>query len=154
MPPLKERREDILLLAEYFLQDACKKLKKKEPELSPAVKQILQNYYYPGNVRELQNVIHRAAILCRGEVIEATNLPEELHKNQPTVFAEFDKSLPSFSEAKKKIVEDFEYRYILQVFEECNGVISKAAERAGMHKKNFHEKMVKYGILKQKSHFQ
>ncbi len=154
MPPLKKRREDILLLAEYFLQDACKKLNKKEPELSPAVKQILQNYYYPGNVRELQNVIHRAAILCRGKFIEPTHLPEELHKNQLTAFPEFNKSLPSFSEAKKRVMEDFERGYLLQVLEECNGVISKTAERAGMHKKNFHEKMAKYGIRKQKSHFQ
>ena len=105
-------------------------------------------------MRELENVIHRAAILCRGKFIETTHLPEELHKNQPTACAEFDKFLPSFSEAKKKIVEDFERRYLLQVLEECNGVISKAAERAGMHKKNFHEKMAKYGIRKQKAHFQ
>ena len=99
-------------------------------------------------------MIHRAAILCRGKFIEPTHLPEELHKNKLTAFEEFDKSLPSFSEAKKKIVEDFERRYLLQVLEKCNGVISIAAECAGMHKKNFHEKMAKYGIRKQKSHFQ
>jgi Nif-specific regulatory protein len=154
IPPLRERSEDILLLAEYFLLEACIQLKKDEPEFSSAAKQILQSYHYPGNVRELENVMHRAAILCRGKFIEPTHLPEELHKKQPTAFAEFDKSLPSFSEAKKKIVEDFERRYLLQVLAECNGVISKAAERAGMHKKNFHEKMAKYGIRKQKSHFQ
>jgi Nif-specific regulatory protein len=153
MPPLRERLEDIQLLAEYFLHDACKTMNKREPELSDAAKQILQNYHYPGNVRELQNVIHRAAILCRDKFIESTHLSEELHKNQPIAFAEFDKSLPSFSEAKKKILEDFERRYLLQVLEECDGVISNAAKRSGMHKKNFHEKLAKYGIRKQKSHF-
>jgi Nif-specific regulatory protein len=150
MPPLRERPEDILLLAEYFLQDTCKTMKKKESELSTAAKQILQNYHYPGNVRELQNVIYRAAILCRGKFIEPTHLPEELHKNQPTALVEFDTSLSSFGEAKKKVLEDFERRYLHQVLEESNGVVSKAAERAGMHKKNFHEKLAKYGIRKQK----
>lgn len=146
MPPLKERREDILLLAEYFLQDACKKLKKKEPELNPAVKQILQNYSYPGNVRELQNVIHRAAILCRGKFIEPTHLPEELRRGQIKSTSEDGKTLLLFSEAKKRVVEDFERSYLQLVLEECNGVISRAAQLAGMHSKNFHEKLAKYDI--------
>jgi Nif-specific regulatory protein len=146
MPPLKERREDILLLAEYFLQNGCRQLKKEEPKLTPAVKQILQNYSYPGNVRELENVIHRAAILCRGEVIEPDHLPEELRKGQIKSTSEDGKTLLPFSDAKKRVVEDFERRYLQQVLEECNGVISRAAQLAGMHSKNFHEKLAKYGI--------
>jgi Nif-specific regulatory protein len=154
MPSLRERPEDILLLAEYFLLQACKQLKKEEPEFSSAAKQILQSYHYPGNVRELENVMHRAAILCRSGTIEAEHLPEELRENQLISELSLDNPPQPFKEAKQKVVEEFERRYLQQVLEECNGVISKAAQRAGMHKKNFHEKMAKYGIRKQKSHFQ
>jgi DNA-binding NtrC family response regulator len=88
------------------------------------------------------------------EVIEPEHLPEELRSDQIKSTSEDKKILLPFSEAKKRVMEDFERGYLLQVLEECNGVIGKAAERAGMHKKNFQEKMVKYGIRKQKSHFQ
>ncbi len=143
LPPLRERPEDILPLAEYFLIDACKRLNKEELKFNPQAKQILQNYNYPGNVRELENVVHRAAILCKTKMIKPEHLAEEIFvKSSKT---NKNTSLP-FKEAKEKMVTEFEREYLQQILDECNGVISKAAERIGMHKKNLHEKLNKYGI--------
>ena len=80
------------------------------------------------------------------EIIEPEHLPEELRRGQIKFTSEDEKTLLPFSDAKKRVVEDFERRYLQLVLEECNGVISRAAQLAGMHSKNFHEKMSKYGI--------
>lgn len=147
MPPLRERNADILLLVEYFLESACRQMQKAVPQFSRAAKQALQAYSYPGNVRELENILRRAAILCRGDTIELEHLPEELRTSH--LIDEKGRSL-SFKQAKEKAVADFERRYLQQVLDECRGVISKAAELAGMHTKNFHQKLVKYGIRARK----
>ena len=146
LPTLRERREDILLLAQTFLMDVSKNLPKDVPKLSPEVEQVLLNYPFPGNVRELENLIHRAVILCNDSVIRVEHLPPEIRSDvafSETVF--FDTSIP-FKEAKKRIVEDFEKRYIESILRENGGVIRDAAERAGLHEKNLYEKMVKYGF--------
>jgi transcriptional regulator with GAF, ATPase, and Fis domain len=145
LPALRERLGDILPLAEYFLIDACKRLNKEGLKFNPQTKQFLQNYNYPGNVRELENIIHRAAIVCKTKLIKPEHLPEEVTSGK------FNKSVSSyqslsFKDAKEKVISDFEHQYLVQILEECNGVISKAAERMGMHKKNLHEKLNKYGI--------
>ncbi|MCB0753872.1 MAG: sigma 54-interacting transcriptional regulator, partial [Ignavibacteriae bacterium] len=79
IPPLRKRPEDILLLAEYFLIDAAKRLNKEAQKFNPEAKQMLQNYTYPGNVRELENIIHRAVILCKTKLIKPEHLPDEIH---------------------------------------------------------------------------
>jgi DNA-binding NtrC family response regulator len=146
MPALKERPEDILLLAKYFLQNVCKKLNKKEPKFSAAAKRIIQTYPFPGNVRELENIIQRAVILCRGDTIKVEHLPEEIQTWFSGTSSNTDLHSLPFKEAKERIVSNFEQNYLRKVLDRNNGIISKAAESAGMHKKNFHEKLVKYGI--------
>ena len=149
MPPLRDRREDVLLLADYFLQNACKKLK-PVPALSTRVKQVLQDYDYPGNVRELENIIRHAVILCREETIEIEHLPPDLRTDHS--FAKDESvTLRTFQEAKRKTVEDFERRYLQNILKECDGIICRAAERAGIHEKNFHEKLKKYAIRGRKT---
>ena len=146
MPPLRERGEDILLLAEYFLARACKQMQKAIPPWSREAKQALQNYAYPGNVRELENIISRVAILCKGGSIELEHLPEEVRASHATTAVSEKAQARTFKQAKEKAVTDFERRYLQQILDECDGVISKAAQIAGMHTKNFHEKLNKYGI--------
>jgi DNA-binding NtrC family response regulator len=146
MPALRERREDILTLAEYFLSEACKRTNKGGLKFSPEAKDLLLNYDYPGNVRELENIVHRSAILCKAKTIKPEHLPEEIIPGTSAVkTGTAFQSLP-FREAKEKVISDFERQYLQQVLKECNGVISKAAEHMGMHKKNLHEKLNKYGI--------
>jgi len=145
MPPLRDRKDDILLLTDYFLQSACKKLSKPVPTLSLRVEHVLQDYYYPGNVRELENVIRHAAILCRHDTIEIEHLPPELLPNHRFVETE-SATMQTFQEAKRKTIEEFERRYINNILNECDGIICRAAKRAGIQEKNFHEKLKKYAI--------
>ena len=146
IPPLRKRLEDILPLAEYFLIDAAKRLNKESLKFNPDTIKLLQYYDYPGNVRELENIIHRAVILCSGKLIKPEHLPDEIN-TKPHSYLKFNSNFSiSFKEAKDKVVSDFEQTYLRQVLADCNGNISKAAERIGMHKKNLHEKLNKYGI--------
>lgn len=146
IPPVRERREDILLLAEYFLLDACQRIKKKNLKFSDASKKYLENYKFPGNIRELENAVHRSSILCKSKIIEPENLPEEITNKFSNEIKFSDLQDISFKSAKEKVITEFERNYLQQILNECDGVISKAAERIGMHKKNLHEKLNKYGI--------
>lgn len=145
LPPLRERKEDIPLLINHILQNVCKNLAKPLPALSPEVKRLLRNYSYPGNIRELENIIKHAAILCHGNTIELEHLPIEI-RTRPAKDEETEILNLSFQEAKKQVMEDFERRYLCKVLQDSNGIISKAAKLAGMHEKNFHTKIAKYGI--------
>jgi two-component system response regulator HydG len=78
VPPLREREEDIALLAQKFLEDAGKKNNKTPPLLTPEVKLALHHYRWPGNIRELQNLMERLVVLCKGERVELSDLPSEI----------------------------------------------------------------------------
>ena len=146
IPPLRERPEDILLLAEYFLIDACKRLNKRNLKFSDSAKNLLKKYNFPGNIRELENAVHRSAILCKSKTIEPEHLPAEIvTESAAHINLNIDQNV-SFKEAKEKVVTEFERNYLQQILDECDGVISRAAEKIGMHKKNLHEKLNKYGI--------
>jgi transcriptional regulator with GAF, ATPase, and Fis domain len=151
MPALRERKSDIPVLADYFLRNAFQKMKKPVAELSEEVRQNLSNYDFPGNVRELENIIERAVILCSGKTIEANLLPDEIRVSRPTYTPTTKATHLTFKEAKEKVVSDFEKHYLLQALEQSNGVINKAAEIAGMHTKNFHDKLTKYNIQPKKN---
>ena len=146
MPPLRERSEDILVLARYFLQCACKSLSKSVNTMSQEVESRLQQYTYPGNVRELENIVKRATLLCEGDTIQVEHLPAEFISKRVTMPRGQSGTNESFQEAKRKTVEQFERQYLERVLEECGGVICRAAEHAGMHESNFHAKLAKYGI--------
>jgi DNA-binding NtrC family response regulator len=87
LPPLRERMSDIPLLIDFFLDDLRKEFKKKIQDLSPEANQLLAGYAWPGNIRELRNVLERAFILCEGGRIEVEHLPPEL-LSQPSSRAE------------------------------------------------------------------
>jgi DNA-binding NtrC family response regulator len=83
LPPLRERMSDLPLLIEFFLRDLGKEFKKRIQDLSPEAHQVLAGYGWPGNIRELRNVLERAFILCEGDTIEAEHLPPELFAPAP-----------------------------------------------------------------------
>jgi len=146
MPSLKERKEDILLLANYFLNMANQKLSKSISGFNSKVQQLLQHYDYPGNVRELENIIKRTVILCQDKEIDPTHLPGELSadkKNKKMDEAIFDMS---FQEAKKLTIEEFEKKYLHHILEKCNGNIRQAAQRCAVYEGNSHAKLKKYNI--------
>ena len=142
IPPLRERKEDIPLLADYFFQSAKARLSKPAKKISPEVIDQLMEYDFPGNVRELENIINRAVILCKGPEIKIAHLPAEITQKHSTTKA----TLQPFKQAKQTILENFERSYLLKVLKTSGGNIKKAAQLAGMHEKNFHQKLKQYGI--------
>src|SRR5881296_3265517 len=141
VPPLRERPEDIPLLAKHFLEQATRRSKKSVRAIAPESLQALVRYPWPGNVREVENVIERAVIVSTGDTlvdIERFLAPSGAH-------AAVDLTLP-FREAKARVVEEFERAYVSGLLEAHGGKLTAAATHADMDPKNFSEKMARYGL--------
>jgi len=131
VPPLRERSEDILLLARHFVERFCREMNKPVMAIADAAQDQLRDYRWPGNVRELQNCIERAVILADGDRILAQHL--SLHGGQQAVVERHDPwtdidlsgSLP---EATRRVVEEVERRKILQALEQAGGDAGRASE--------------------------
>ena len=147
VPPLRERREDIPLLANYFLKKYSRELKKKVSLISDEAMKLLLEYDYPGNVRELQNIIERCVILSKGEVITPELLPESL-KGVKLNTDEFDIPIVSrnLAEARKKVIEAFEKKFLIEALKRNNGNITAAAREAGVTRQNFQYLLKKYNL--------
>ena len=124
LPPLRERREDIPLLATYFLNKFSEENGKKISHISPEALDILINYSWPGNVRELEHIIERAVILSRNPII----LPEDL----PKKIIEETKDLEKEETEKLLPLKEMEKRYVLKVLQETKGNKKKASEILGI----------------------
>jgi transcriptional regulator with GAF, ATPase, and Fis domain len=147
MPPLRDRREDILLLIDSFARNFTKKYKpnEKSPRLSKAAEQLLLDYNYPGNIRELENIMERAVIFCKDEIIEANHLPEELQA--PTLYGYTEKEGPAtFQERKRRAIEKFERDELSRILTQTRGKVRESARIAGMDVSNFSDKLKRYGI--------
>jgi DNA-binding NtrC family response regulator len=144
LPPLRERPGDLALLARHFLRRFALAYRKPEPALAPEFEEALLRHDFPGNVRELENVVHRAVILCRGGALTPRLLPPELLRSRAE--GEGPASASNFHEAKQLAVEQFERDYLTAMLRDCGGIISRAAGRSGLSERNFHEKLNKYGI--------
>lgn len=147
VPPLRERKDDIILLAKYFINDLCSRDDKPVPVFSKEAETALQNYFWPGNVREVQNMIGRAYFLSTNGLIERSDLPI------PASAAEsnFDRSLlsPTYKEAKEKTIELFEVEYLTHHLKRNKGNITKTAEVCGLDRRSIHRLINKYNIIYQ-----
>ncbi len=130
MPPLRERRQDIPLLASYFADKYCGKAKRPPMGLSPEARACLANYDWPGNVRELENAIERAVVLGSGDRILPENLPEALLETEPAASG----CLPSYHEA----VREQKKQIILEALNRAEGSITEAARLLGVHPNYLH----------------
>jgi len=147
VPALRERPEDIPLLAQHFLEEAGRRLKRAVRGIVPDSLQALVRYPWPGNVRELENVIERAVIVSREDVL--TGL-ERFLGGPAGAHAPVDLSLP-FRDAKARVVEEFERAYVAGLLEANGGKLTAAAKYADMDPKNFSDKMARYGLRRQGS---
>ncbi len=134
LPPLRERREDIPLLAEYFLARYASRGTRR---ILPEAMQRLRQYDWPGNVRELENIIEMAAILAEGESIGPDHLPVKVSEGRPAVFA-----LPQ----TQMSLEDVERLYIEQVFRQTRFHKVKTSEILGISRKTLDRKLAQFGI--------
>jgi DNA-binding NtrC family response regulator len=130
VPPLRERREDIPSLAESFLQEFCSR-EGKVLSVSAPVMRILQQYEWPGNIRQLRNILERATVMARGRMITEKDLPEELFKQFNALPA--NETLGSLKE--------MEGRAIRAALERFQGNKSKAAKMLGMSRKTFYKRL-------------
>ena len=140
LPPLRERIEDIPFLAEFFLQRARAKVNKKVEAVSPQALMLLRNYSWPGNLRELENIIERAVVLASSSVIEAEHLP--LHVQDVATF----KPQLGFKPSKSQAIERFERQALASYLSEAKGNISRAASLAKIPRRTFHRLMAKYKL--------
>lgn len=144
LPPLRERKSDIPQLIEHFRQMFGARYGKENLEISRDAHNILCDYDYPGNIRELKNIIERCVALTSGEKIETTTLPTHLLVSNSNGSAENE--LSPFQEAKERVIEKFERTYIIDCLQHARGNISRAARSAGIHVTNLHLKIKKYHI--------
>lgn len=149
IPPLRERIEDIGLLAYHFLKKYSEKTKKNVTNISVDAFQVLTNYSWVGNVRELENVIERAVVLTGEETVGIYDLPpkvlgESFYLGADVGSADF-MSL-KYQEAKDKAVAAFNKAYINSLLKQTSGNISFASEHAGMDRSNFKKLMRRYSI--------
>jgi DNA-binding NtrC family response regulator len=139
IPPLRERTEDIPLLAYHFLRKQCARHDKGNLRFEPEALQALCNHLWPGNVRELENLVERVVILSQREALTRADLPDGLGGGSAAA-REVDQTtlahLP-FAQAKSLSTRAFERRYLAAVLERSGGVISAAARAAGVDRSNF-----------------
>lgn len=141
LPPLRERKKDILLLTDHFINHFNRKAGKKITGVSPKVHQLLLNYTWPGNIRELQHLIERSVLMTKGNIIEEISIPDIFRTsitNSP------EKNLP-------KSIHENEKEYILSVLKKSNGKIwgsGGAAELLKIPPTTLASKMKKLGIKK------
>jgi len=143
LPPLRERQEDIPLLAGRFLKKYSAEYGKEGIKLAPGVMDELLRNDWPGNVRELENSIRRAIILCRGPVITLSELGPEAQK--ACLDSEDLKDL-SYRDAKNQILERFNKEYLSAVLSENQGNVTHAARKCGLERQAFQQILRRYGI--------
>jgi len=138
IPPLSERKEDISLLSYYFLKKYAALMKKEIQEISQDVIAILMSYDFPGNVRELENIIERGVALSNGVVIEIAHLPEDLRELSIRTFRKKEGKIPS--------LEEQEMSYINWVLAEVGNNKTIAAQILGIDRVSLWRKLKKYGL--------
>ncbi len=138
LPPLSERKGDIPLLAHYFLDKHSARMGRRPARLSKEAAEILSNYDFPGNIRELENIIERGLALVSDGDIEPEHLPDDIRQFQITTYRRKDGRLPT--------LEEQEVEYIKRVLEETNGNRSLAAETLGIDRVSLWRKIKRYNL--------
>lgn len=138
IPPLTQRKGDIPLLCHYFLAKHSTLMGREMPSLSQEALEILQEYGFPGNVRELENIIERGVVLAGGGVIEPQHLPGDIIEYDVTTFRSSDGKLPT--------LKDLEIKYIQQVLKETHGNKTHASAIMGIARLSLLRKIKRFGL--------
>ncbi|MEA1945987.1 MAG: sigma-54 dependent transcriptional regulator [Thermodesulfobacteriota bacterium] len=143
VPPIRERQDDIPLLAQYFVEKYAEKNRKQVKAFSPLAMDILLKYEWPGNVRELENTIERAVILLPGDCITEKELPSNI--TEPYSESR-DWVEPPKPVVANRPLEEVEKEAILATLEATGGNKSETARRLGINRKTLHKKLKDYGV--------
>ncbi len=141
LPPLHERREDIPFLVHHFVEEYGALNRKEIRDIEPDAMTMLMTREWPGNVRQLENVIERGVVMCQSDRITLTDLmPERTDTKPPPYFDETIFRLP-FKKAKDAVIKAFHRHYINAILQQNKGNISRAAEQAGLKRQYLHRIM-------------
>lgn len=150
IPPLRQRREDISLIASYFLDTFSRSFGRDFKELSPAAATLLEEYSWPGNIRELRNVIERICIMNYGPTLLPQHLPQELQKNSQSSSSQntesSNKQVPLLENGLDDAVMNFEKNIISQALTSCIGNVVHTATLLKIPRGTLRYKMEKYGL--------
>jgi len=150
LPPLRERRSDIPKLAYHFLRHFCRKTGKRIEGFSDDALEILANHDWPGNVRQLKNAIERLVILSDESTLDLLNILEHMQMKRAGVGDSIPETVDDLKTVKKHLLEEtFGYiqkAFLIKALKACDGNVSRAAEKVGMQRPNFHALMRKYDI--------
>jgi len=146
LPPLTERRDDIPLLVEHFLKKQGIRMKIENLSITPEALKMLQQYSWPGNIRQLENEIERASLICdTGGLIDVLDLSEELRRGDGETVSAGDGG------QMRSAVEKLEHEMIVKTLQETGGNIQKSSRLLGLTRKGLKDKMARYGISAQDS---
>ena len=150
LPPLRERKGDITRLAKAFLDQIGKTSGSRARKFTPEAVETLESYHWPGNIRELRNIIERVAILCDAEEIDAPHLPEDIRNGSAIGTGAVPSTWDEFRQYKKRVkdevVDRIEKEFLTGVLVRSGGNISKAAAMIGMQRTNLHSLLKKHKI--------
>ena len=146
VPPLRERREDIPVLATYFLRLFSREYGKREKSLNPEAMDLLLQHPWPGNVRELRNVMERMVIMVPQETIRDVDLAPSLRARAGAASEAPPDQVVEWDGTLREARERFEREYILRRLREVHWNITRAAERLGIERSNLHRKLKAFGI--------
>lgn len=143
MPPLRERREDIPSLVHYFIEHFSNVNRKKITGIEPAALKALVEYDWPGNVREVKNIIERMIVLSVGQQLNLSSVPEDLQQN-----ANYSSKIDSNSEIRSNVsnLSEMEKEMIMKVLKEASGNKSVAAKKLGISRRTLYRKLEEYQI--------
>ncbi|OPZ10750.1 MAG: Transcriptional regulatory protein ZraR [candidate division BRC1 bacterium ADurb.BinA364] len=156
LPALRDRREDIPPLVEHFTRIYAAKLGKAPCMFEPAAMDLLQAYSWPGNIRELENIVQRAIILTNGPVLTVDALPPEMRRRSdaPSKSVEADSLIEAFDDLSipmptqvERMADKLEARLIRAALAKTDGKRQEAADLLGISRKSLHNKMLKYGLF-------
>jgi DNA-binding NtrC family response regulator len=149
LPPLRERRDDILPLTDYFIEKFNSKLDREVKHIDSRVKDILVRYDWPGNIRELENLIERIVLMAGGDTITFEDIPPEWKSAAEAIsVSQQGGQKKPFKDFVKSHMEEVEKQSIIQCLEEVGGNVTKAAQRLGLSRKGLQLKMIKYNLRK------
>ena len=149
IPPLRERREDILPLTDYFIEKFNGKLDREVKHIDSRVKDVLVSYDWPGNIRELENFIERIVLMAVGDTITFEDIPPEWKSAAEAIsLSQKAGQKRPFKDFVKGHMEEVEKQTIIQCLAEVGGNVTKAAQRLGLSRKGLQLKMIKYNLRK------
>jgi DNA-binding NtrC family response regulator len=146
LPPLRERKEDIPLLAAHFLEKHAPALRREISGFAPDALRALTGYPWPGNVREIENAVERAVAVATGSRIQLRDLPPDVKGTQEAAIPPEILATMPYREAVGLARDRVSRDYITTILRETEGNVTKAAERAGMERETLHRLMKRFGI--------